>query len=255
MRALGCVVAMLAVAGASACGGDDGEGRSEPVRERLAVDIIGHDLHPEGPPTVILGQSFTLRGAAPNEPDARDVDLLASPYPHSGWRRIATERGPSVTFRLRPRINTRYRLRLSRHPRVHSRALKIYVDLRGQLLASLPAPGVTQVQYTGRARSPVSPGEGRVHFYLREDGRGPLRSPRKGLRASGPVGPRLRQPHDGRHGAAADRPGLGETGRRARLLQRHDLLIRVAEPREHLVGVLAQRRPRPRRRPRRARHL
>jgi hypothetical protein len=204
MRALGCVVAMLAAAGASACGGDDGEGRSEPGRVRLAVDLVGHDLHPEGPPTVILGQSFTLRGAAPNEPDARDVDLLASPYPHRGWRRIATERGPSVAFRLRPRINTRYRLRLSRHPRVHSRALKIYVDLRGRLVASLPAPGVTQVQYTGRARSPVSPGEGRVHFYLREDGRGPLRKvatgrPRQGDATSATVTARYRDP-DPRNG-------------------------------------------------------
>jgi hypothetical protein len=195
-------------AGASACGGDEGgDEREEPAREPdpRTVDIIGHDLHPEGPPTVIIGQSFTLRGVAPNEPGARAVDLLASPYPHRGWRRIATARGStSVTFRLRPRINTRYRLRLTRHPRVESEPLKIYVDLSGRLVASLPAAGVTQVDYTGRARSPVTPGAGRVHFYLREDGRGPLRRvatgrPRQGDATSIAVTAQYRDP-DPRNG-------------------------------------------------------
>jgi hypothetical protein len=164
-----------------ACGGDDGEERSEragpgSARDPLSVEIIGHDLHPEGPPALVLGQAFTLHGVAADEPGGGEVDLLASPYPHRAWRRVATKRVTGdFTFRLRPRINTRYRLRLTRHPRVRSESLTIYVDLRGRLAASLPAPGVTEVRYTGRARSPVSPGDGRLHFYLREDDRGPLR--------------------------------------------------------------------------------
>jgi YD repeat-containing protein len=78
-------------------------------------------------------------------------------------------------FHLRPQINTRYQLRLTRHPEVRSRELKVHVDLRGRLVASLPAPGTTEVRYTAQARVPVTRADGRVHFYLHEDGRGPLR--------------------------------------------------------------------------------
>ncbi len=205
MRALGYVVPILLAAAAAGCGGEDQ--REEPAREREradppTVDIVGHSLHPEAPQALILGQSFTLRGAAPNEPGARGVELLASPYPHRGWRRIATQQGPSVTFRLRPRINMRYRLRLTRHPRVQSDVLKVHVDLKGRLVASLPAPGITEVWYTGRARSPLSPGWGRVYFYLREDDRGPLRRvatgrPRQAGATSIVVTARYRDPDPG----------------------------------------------------------
>jgi hypothetical protein len=177
VRAWGYVVAMALAAGTWGCGGgEDGERSARQTPEpELEVSILSHDLHPEGPPTLILGDSFTLRGAASGGRGANEVELLASPYPHRSWRRVATRSAKDLTFRLSPGINTRYRLRLARHPRIRSESLTIYVDLRGRLTASLPAPGITEVSYLGRAGLPVTPGEGRVHFYLREDNRGPLR--------------------------------------------------------------------------------
>jgi len=206
VRALGHVAAIALAAGTWGCGGeDDGERSARPAPEpELEVSILSHDLHPEGPPTLIVGDSFTLRGAASGGPGAIEVELLASPYPHRGWRRVATKGANELTFRLRPEINTRYQLRLAGHSRIRSESLTIYVDLRGRLTASLPAPGITEVHYLGRAGLPVTPAKGRVHFYLREDNRGPLRrvataQPRQADARSVAVSARYRDP-DPRNG-------------------------------------------------------
>jgi hypothetical protein len=196
VRAAGYALGVLLAAGALGCGGEDGGeetgARSVPEQrpaDPLSVEILGHDLHPEGPPTLNLGDSFTLHGLASNEPGTGAVDLYASPYPHRHWRRIAS-RGPTgeLTFRVRPQINTKYQLRLARHPEVRSLPLKIHVDLRARMKAGLPAPGTTEIEYAVRARRPIEPGGARVWFYMHEDSRGPMRRVATGRpRQAGPT--------------------------------------------------------------------
>jgi hypothetical protein len=50
----------------------------------------------------------------------------------------------------------------------------VYVDLKGELTAGLPKPGVAQLTYRGGGVD-VVPGDGRMYFYVRPGNRGPLR--------------------------------------------------------------------------------
>jgi hypothetical protein len=104
------------------------------------------------------------------------VGLYASPYPHDAWGRIDSTRARSdLVFRIRPALNTRYQLRVEGRPAIRSKVQRVYVDLKGKLTAALPKPGVAELTYTGTGGGAVRPGRGLMHFYVREDNRGPLR--------------------------------------------------------------------------------
>ena len=104
------------------------------------------------------------------------VQLYANPYPHHSWRAIDSTRARSdFVFRIRPERNTHYQLRVEGRPRIRSKVQRVYVDLKGKLTATLPKPGVAQLNYVGSGSGTVKPGRGLMHFYVREGNRGPLR--------------------------------------------------------------------------------
>ena len=104
------------------------------------------------------------------------MQLYANPYPHHSWRAIDSTRARSdFVFRIRPERNTHYQLRVEGRPRIRSKVQRVYVDLKGKLTATLPKPGVAQLNYVGSGSGTVKPGRGLMHFYVREGNRGPLR--------------------------------------------------------------------------------
>jgi hypothetical protein len=162
------------------CGGDDDGGNRDGDRgaaaPKLSVDIRGTDLHPEGPPSLIFGQSFTLLGVAYGGTGETRVQLYASPHPHDVWRRIDSTRARAdFVFRIQPERNTWYQLRVAGQPRIRSKVQRVYVDLKGQLTAALPKPGVAELTYRGGGGGVLEAGRGLMHFYLRVGNRGPLR--------------------------------------------------------------------------------
>jgi hypothetical protein len=155
------------------CGDDDDK---PAAANPLSVEIRGTDLHPEGPPSLVHGQSFTLLGIVYGGTGATPVQLYANPYPHHAWRAIDSTRARSdFVFRIRPERNTRYQLRVEGRPRIRSRVQPVYVDLKGKLTAALPKPGMAELRYIGSGSGAVKPGRGLMHFYVREANRGPLR--------------------------------------------------------------------------------
>jgi hypothetical protein len=156
------------------CGDDDERDRK--AAAPLSVEIRGTDLHPEGPPSLVYGRKFALLGIVYGGTGATHVGLYANPYPHNAWERIDSTRARSdLVFRIRPELNTRYQLRVVGRPGIRSKLQRVYVDLRGKLTATLPKPGVAELTYTGTGGGRVRPGRGLMHFYVREDNRGPLR--------------------------------------------------------------------------------
>jgi hypothetical protein len=169
---------VLAAAIAGCAGDDDGgpERDEDTPPPKLSVDIRGTDLHPEGPPSLVYGDSFALLGVVYGGTGPTLVGLYASPYPHDAWRRIDSTRSRSdLVFRIRPELNTRYQLRVVGRQGIRSKVQRVYVDLKGKLTAALPKPGVAELTYTGTGGGAVSPGRGLMHFYMREGDRGPLR--------------------------------------------------------------------------------
>jgi hypothetical protein len=187
---------MLAAAIAGCGDDDDARAPANP----LSVEIRGTDLHPEGPPSLVYGQSFTLLGIVYGGTGPTRVQLYASPHPHHAWRSIDSTRARSdFVFRIRPERNTRYQLRVEGKPRIGSKVQRVWVDLKGELVAEIPRPGVAELTYTGRGGGALKPGRGLMHFYVREGNRGPLRrvgtgTPRQ--RAYGSVTVSVRYPED-----------------------------------------------------------
>jgi hypothetical protein len=171
-----CCTLTLAAAFAG-CSDDRDKAPSAPTgrEKQVSIEIIGTDLHPDGPPAAISGQAVMLIGEISTAPSPWRVELLASEHPYTRWRRIdVAEARHNPTFRVRPRRNTRYRFRLADPPRSTSKPQKVYVDLKGRLTASIPEPGVAELTYIGNSRRPAVAGDGRTHFYVREANRGPL---------------------------------------------------------------------------------
>ena len=167
MRRHACL--LLATAAAGCSGDDDGAGGQQSIR------LYSTDLPTKGPPAIVSGQRVTF-GDSVSEPTTRKVALFANTYPYEGWRRVLTARqSGALELHVRPAINTRYQLRLLGKPPVRSNIQQVYVDLEGQLAGYLLGPLGVEYRYRGRARIPVTPGNGRMHFYLQENGRGPLR--------------------------------------------------------------------------------
>jgi hypothetical protein len=168
MRAgTGITSAALAIAALSGCGGGgDGGGGSKSAAAPEPSLVLTHDT----PVDFAYGDSATLHGQVASG-RVGTVQLEASPYPFSRYRRIASARPGSdglFKFKVRPRRNTRYRAVADK---VSSRPDTLVVSLRGHFFSARVSPREIQVFLVGTGPRGIEPRNGtKVFFYIRRRG-------------------------------------------------------------------------------------